>query len=65
MDLLPVSETFGGVSPVGWVSDEALVVFDTALNDYEVVRAEVGHPHAVFPTTFDELIDYASELSCF
>lgn len=56
MDLLPVSETFGGVSPVVWVSDEALVVFDTALNDYEVVWAAAGHPHAVFPTTFDELI---------
>lgn len=45
----------GGVSPVGWLSDEALVVIDTALGDYEVVWAAAGHPHAVFPTSFDEL----------
>lgn len=45
----------GGVSPVGWISDEALVLIDSALNDYEVIWAAAGHPHAVFPTTFDEL----------
>jgi len=26
-----------------------------ALNDYNVVWAAAGHPHAVYPTTFDEL----------
>lgn len=45
----------GGVSPVGWISNEAVVLIDTALNDYEVVWAAAGHPHAVFPTTFTEL----------
>ena len=46
----------GGVSPVGWISSEALVVIDTALNDYDVVWAAAGHPHAVFATTFVDLI---------
>ncbi len=46
----------GGVSPVGWISNEAIVVIDTALNDYEVVWAAAGHPHAVFATTFLDLI---------
>lgn len=46
----------GGVSPVGWLSNEALVVIDIALNDYQVVWAAAGHPHAVFATTFLDLI---------
>lgn len=46
----------GGVSPVGWVTNEALVLIDKALNDYEVVWAAAGHPHAVFATTFPDLI---------
>lgn len=45
----------GGVSPVGWLSSEAVVLIDTALNDYEVIWAAAGHPHAVFPTTYLEL----------
>ncbi|HEX7405807.1 MAG TPA: YbaK/EbsC family protein [Candidatus Nanopelagicaceae bacterium] len=45
----------GGVSPVGWISDEATVLIDIALNDYETIWAAAGHPHAVFPTTFDAL----------
>ena len=44
----------GGVSPVGWVSP-ATILIDQALNDYDVVWAAAGHPHAVFPTTFAEL----------
>ena len=50
-----VSKAIGGVSPVGWVSP-ATILIDEALNDYEVVWAAGGHPHAVFPTTFAELI---------
>lgn len=45
----------GGVAPVGWLNAPALTLIDEALNDYEVVWAAAGHPHAVFPTTFDEL----------
>jgi prolyl-tRNA editing enzyme YbaK/EbsC (Cys-tRNA(Pro) deacylase) len=45
----------GGVSPIGWVS-KATILIDQALNDYDVVWAAAGHPHAVYPTTYNELI---------
>ena len=47
--------SIGGVAPIGWVSP-ATIVIDQALNDYEVVWAAAGHPHAVYPTTYAELI---------
>lgn len=47
--------SIGGVAPIGWVSP-ATILIDQALNDYEVVWAAAGHPHAVYPTTFIELI---------
>ena len=47
--------SIGGVAPLGWVS-AATILIDDALNDYEVIWAAAGHPHAVFPTTFDELV---------
>lgn len=47
--------SIGGVAPIGWVSP-ATILIDQALNDYEVVWAAAGHPHAVYPTTFVELI---------
>jgi len=50
-----VSETTGGVAPIGWISP-ATILIDEALNDYKVVWAAAGHPHAVFPTTFAELV---------
>ena len=31
------------------------MLIDEALNDYSVVWAAAGHPHAVFPTSFNEL----------
>jgi prolyl-tRNA editing enzyme YbaK/EbsC (Cys-tRNA(Pro) deacylase) len=45
----------GGVSPIGWVS-KATILIDQALSDYDVVWAAAGHPHAVYPTTYNELI---------
>lgn len=48
--------SIGGVAPIGWLSP-ARVIIDIALNDYEIVWAAAGHPHAVYPTTFSELID--------
>ncbi|TSA21930.1 MAG: YbaK/EbsC family protein [Actinomycetales bacterium] len=51
-----VSETIGGVSPLGWISKPEVILIDEALNDYEVVWAAAGHPHAVYPTTYNELI---------
>ena len=47
--------SIGGVAPIGWLS-AATILIDQALNDYEVVWAAAGHPHAVYPTTFAELI---------
>ena len=51
-----VSKAIGGVAPIGWVSP-AKILIDQALNDYEVVWAAAGHPHAVYPTTFAELLE--------
>ena len=56
MNLLPVAESTGGVSPVGWISKPEIILIDEALNDYEVVWAAAGHPHSVYPTTYNELI---------
>lgn len=47
--------SIGGVSPLGWISKPAIILIDEALNDYEVVWAAAGHPHAVYPTSFAEL----------
>ncbi len=45
----------GGVAPLGWIKQPEQILIDQALNDYEVIWAAAGLPHAVFPTTFDEL----------
>jgi prolyl-tRNA editing enzyme YbaK/EbsC (Cys-tRNA(Pro) deacylase) len=50
-----VSKAIGGVSPIGWLAQPEVTIIDEALNDYEVVWAAAGHPHAVFPTSFSEL----------
>jgi len=47
--------SIGGVAPLGWVSP-ATILIDEALNEYEIVWAAAGHPHAVYPTSFGELI---------
>ena len=46
----------GGVSPLGWISKPEIILIDEALSDYDVIWAAAGHPHAVYPTTYDELI---------
>lgn len=46
----------GGVSPLGWISMPEVILIDEALNDYDIVWAAAGHPHAVYPTTYAELI---------
>jgi len=46
----------GGVSPIGWTSQPEITLIDQALNDYPVVWAASGHPHAVYPTSFNELV---------
>ena len=46
----------GGVSPIGWITTPEITLIDQALNDYEVVWAASGHPHAVYPTSYTELM---------
>ena len=52
--------SIGGVAPLGWINPPAITLIDLALNDYEVVWAAAGHPHAVFPTTYKELMKSTS-----
>ena len=51
--------SIGGVAPIGWLSP-ATILIDEALNDYDVVWAAAGHPHAVYPTSFAELLAITS-----
>jgi len=51
-----VSKATGGVAPVGWVNSPEKILIDRALSDYDVVWAAAGHPHTVFPTSFNELV---------
>lgn len=45
----------GGVAPVGHPEPLRTIV-DIALSNYDVVWAAGGHPHCVFPTSYDELL---------
>jgi prolyl-tRNA editing enzyme YbaK/EbsC (Cys-tRNA(Pro) deacylase) len=45
----------GGVAPVGHPAPLSTVI-DIHLGDFEVVWAAAGTPHAVFPTSYDELV---------
>ena len=51
-----VSKAIGGGSPIGWITTPEITLIDEALNDYEIVWAASGHPHAVYPTSYTELI---------
>lgn len=51
-----VSKAIGGVSPIGWINQPDITLIDKAFNDYEVVWAAAGHPHGVYPTSYDELV---------
>lgn len=48
--------SIGGVSPLGWLSQPDITLIDSALDDYPVVWAAAGHPHAVYSTTYTELM---------
>jgi len=48
-------QAIGGVAPVGHPAPLPTVV-DEALAAFDVIWAAAGTPHAVFPTTFDELV---------
>jgi prolyl-tRNA editing enzyme YbaK/EbsC (Cys-tRNA(Pro) deacylase) len=45
----------GGVAPVGSLTPLRTLV-DIELARHDTVWAAAGHPHAVFPTTYDELL---------
>jgi prolyl-tRNA editing enzyme YbaK/EbsC (Cys-tRNA(Pro) deacylase) len=45
----------GGVAPVGHPAPLRTLV-DVDLKQYDEVWAAAGHPHTVFPTTYDELL---------
>ena len=51
-----VSKAIGGVAPLGWINQPEKILIDLALNDYDIVWAASGHPHAVYPTSFTELV---------
>lgn len=48
--------SIGGVSPIGWINPADIILIDTALSGYSEVWAAAGHPHAVFPTSYNELV---------
>jgi prolyl-tRNA editing enzyme YbaK/EbsC (Cys-tRNA(Pro) deacylase) len=48
-------QAIGGVAPVGHPAPVRTLV-DTALEAYDEVWAAGGIPHAVYPTTFAELV---------
>jgi prolyl-tRNA editing enzyme YbaK/EbsC (Cys-tRNA(Pro) deacylase) len=48
-------QAIGGVSPLGHPAPVRTFV-DRWLSRHEVVWAAGGHPHAVFPTSYDELV---------
>jgi prolyl-tRNA editing enzyme YbaK/EbsC (Cys-tRNA(Pro) deacylase) len=48
-------QAIGGVGPVGHPAPLRTLV-DAWLAKYDVVWAAAGHPHTVFPTSFDELV---------
>ena len=47
----------GGVAPLGWINEPSITLIDEALSDYQSIWAAAGHPHAVFPTTYQELLE--------
>ena len=49
-------QPIGGVAPVAHPAPLRTIV-DVALRDFGQVWAAGGIPHAVFPTTFDELVE--------
>lgn len=48
-------QPIGGVAPLGHPAPIGTLV-DIALAGFDVVWAAAGHPSAVFPTTYDELL---------
>ena len=49
-------QAIGGVAPVGHPAPIRTLI-DETLAGYDQVWAAAGHPHTVFPTTFEQLIE--------
>jgi prolyl-tRNA editing enzyme YbaK/EbsC (Cys-tRNA(Pro) deacylase) len=53
--------SIGGVSPIGWAPEDGIehpiIIIDEALKEFDVLWAAAGHAHAVFPTTYRELLE--------
>ena len=47
----------GGVSPLAWTTTGVRIIIDVALSEYDVIWAAAGHPHAVFQTTYNQLVE--------
>lgn len=48
-------QAIGGVAPVGHPG-AVRTFLDRSLRRYDTIWAAAGHPHAVFPTAYDELL---------
>jgi prolyl-tRNA editing enzyme YbaK/EbsC (Cys-tRNA(Pro) deacylase) len=48
-------QPIGGVAPVGHPAPVRTLV-DTWLAKHDIIWAAAGHPHTVFPTTYEELL---------
>lgn len=48
-------QAIGGVAPVGHPAPLRTLI-DEALSEHDEIWAAAGHPHAVFPMSYDELI---------
>ena len=56
-DLVRISTGFaiGGVAPIGHPKKLPTAV-DASLGRFDIIYAAAGHPHCVFPTTLDEIV---------
>ena len=63
-DLVRLATGFaiGGVAPLGH-PDPLAAALDSSLSRFDVLYAAAGHPHCVFPTTFDELLELTKGIS--
>lgn len=52
----------GGVAPLGHL-EQLPIVIDGSLARFPLLHAAAGHPHAVFPLTYDELLEWTGGLA--
>lgn len=52
----------GGVAPLGHL-EQLPIVIDGSLARFPLLHAAAGHPHAVFPLTYEELLEWTGGLA--